>query len=306
MKRFLYILIYVLCVVCTTNAQTDPMFFQQSNNRILVNPATAGKGGDIKTALSIRQQWNGFPVPSTQALYTNGFAQWIFSGIGLVWINDKYGPQQTNNIKVNYAFFIPFEDKAFLSLGLGMGVMNNTHNELGFFARECDDPALMDLTKRTKTIPDFDFGFEFNTPNLEIGASVTHITYMYADQNLVRPMRNFFAYSRYKVPMNRYWDFIPGVTWHNTRKLNTYEFSASLRYNNNICMNLVYRNPMSCGIVVGINLYEGFRVAYSYDYGIDNMSSYNNGSHEITISYNISMINTYMKTTLRFFRWKMF
>jgi hypothetical protein len=129
---------------------------------------------------------------------------------------------------------------------------------------------------------------------------------MYADQNLVRPMRNIFAYSRVKVPMNRYWDFIPGIAWHNNRKLNTYEVSAAFRYNNNLCVNLQYRNPMDCGIAVGLNLYGGFRVVYSYDYGIDNMSSYNSGSHEITVSYNISMINTYIRTRLRFFRWKMF
>ena len=306
MKKIISICIFVLSVVCTTHAQTDPMFFQQSGNRILVNPATTGKGGDIKTALSVRQQWTGFPGPSTQALYTNGFVQWLFSGFGLTWINDKFGPQQTNNLKLNYAFFVPFEDVAFLSLGLGMGVMNNTYNELGFFAREFDDLSLAGLTRQTKTIPDFDFGFEFNTANWEAGASVTHITYMYADQNLVRPMRNIFAYSRYKLPMNRYWDFIPGITWHNTRKLNTCEFNVAFRYNNNICLNVLYRNPMNCGVAVGINLYEGFRVAYSYDYGFDNMSSYNSGSHEITISYNISMINTYMKTKLRFFRWKMF
>jgi type IX secretion system PorP/SprF family membrane protein len=221
-------------------------------------------------------------------------------------INDKFGPQQTNNLKLNYAYFVPFEEVAFLSLGLGIGVMHNTYDELGFFAREFDDLALMDLTRRTKTIPDFDFGFEFDTRNLEIGASVTHITYMYADQSLVRPMRNIFAYSRVKLPLNNYWDLIPGVTWHNTRKLNTCEFSAAFRYNNNICVNLLFRNPMDCGIALGINVYEGFRVVYSYDYGIDNLSSYNSGSHEITISYNIPVNTTYVKTKLRFFRWKMF
>ena len=297
-------------MVCSAHAQTDPMFFQQSNNRILINPAATGKGGDIKTALSVRQQWVGFPGPTTQAMYTNGFVQRLFSGFGLVWINDKFGPQQTNNIKLNYAFFVPFEEVAFLSLGLGMGVMNNAYDEFEFYYRPDPmnglDPRMDGLTKRTKTIPDFDFGFEFNTANLEAGASVTHITYMYADQSLVRPMRNIFVYSRYKVPMNRYWDFIPGISWHNNHKLNTYEVNAAFRYNNNICMNLIYRNPMNFGIALGVNLYEGFRVAYSYDYGLDNLSSYNSGSHEVTLLYNISMINTYMKTRLRFFRWKMF
>ena len=130
---------------------------------MLVNPAAAGKGGDINTVLMYRQQWIGFPGPITQTLYTNGFVKDIQSGLGLMWINDKFGPQQTNNIKLNYAYYIPFEEAAFLSLGLGVGVMNNTYSELGFFARDLDDPSLIDGIRQSKTIPDFDFGFEFNT-----------------------------------------------------------------------------------------------------------------------------------------------
>ena len=304
MKRLFYIFMFVLCV-CTAHAQTDPMFFQQTSNRILLNPATTGKGGDWNSALTIRQQWIGFTgAPSTKALYSNGFVQSIRSGFGLSWINDQFGPQHTNNLKLNYAYFVPFEDVAFLSLGLGMGVMNNVYNELDLYARDKDTELL--LEKRSKTIPDFDFGLEFNTRYVEIGASVTHITYGYSDQNLIRSMRNFYAYTRVKLPVNNYWDFIPGVTWHNTHKLNTYELNAAFRYNNNICVNMVYRNPMNCGIALGANLFGGIRLTYSYDYGIDKLSSYNSGSHEITVSYNIPVYTTYVKTRLRFFRWKMF
>ena len=305
MKRLLYTCMLILGAVCTSHAQIDPLFFQQTNNRGLLNPAVTGKGGDINGSLSIRRQWIGFPGPSTQALYANGFVKEIRSGFGVRWINDAFGPQQTNNIKLNYAYFIPFEEVAFLSLGLGMGIMNNIYDETGFFAHDNDDEALT-MAKQSKMIPDFDFGFEFDTRIFEVGASVTHLTYMYADQNLIRPMRNIYAYTRVKVPMNKYWDFIPGVTWHNTRKQNTYEANVAFRYNNNVCVNFVYRNPMSCGIIFGLNIYKGFRVAYSYDYGFDNLSSYNSGSHEVTVSYNIPVNTTYVSNKLRFFRWKMF
>ena len=312
MKRFLYTCLLILGTVCTLYAQIDPLFFQQTNNRVLINPASTGKGGDIIASLSARQQWIGFPGPSTQALNVNSFAKQIHLGYGLTWINDKFGPQQTNNIKLNYAYFVSFEDAAFLSFGLGMGVMNNTYNELGFFARpapgetEIIDPSLTDLSKQTKTIPDFDFGIEFDTRQFEIGASVTHLTYMYADQGLLRPMRNLYAYTRFKVPMNPYWDFIPGVTWHNTRRQNTFEANVSFRYENSIYVNFVYRNPVSCGIAFGVHIYKVFRLSYSYDYGFDNLSSYNNGSHEVTVSYTIPLNTTYVDDKLRFFKWKMF
>ena len=306
MKRFLHTCILVFGVVYTSHAQVDPMFFQQTGNRMLVNPASAGKGGDITAALAVRQQWIGFPgAPVTQALYVNGFVQPMRSGFGLSLINDKFGPQSTKNIKLNYAYFVPFEEIAFLSLGLGMGVMNNTYNEIGLIPRDPDTDLI--LEKRSKTVPDFDFGFEFDTRYVELGASVTHITYGNRDQNLVRPIRNFYVYSRVKLPVNKYWDFIPGVTWHNNScKLNTYEVNAAFRYNNNICVNFIYRNPMDCGIAFGATILGSVRLAYSYNYGFDNLSAYNDGSHEITISYTIPVNNSFVKTKLRFFRWKMF
>jgi len=305
MKRLLHTCILFLGVVCTSHAQIDPLFFQQTNNRGLLNPAATGKGGDVNSSLSIRQQWIGFPGPSTKALYVNGFLRQFRSGFGVTWINDMFGPQQTNNIKLNYAYFVPFEEVAFLSLGLRMGVMNNIYDESDFFARDIEDERIT-MDKRSEIIPDFDFGFEFNTRQLEIGGSVTHITYMYPDQSLLRPMRNIYAYSRVKLPMNVHWDFIPGITWHNTRRQNTYELNVAFRYENNFCVNLVYRNPMSCGIALGINIQKVFRVSYSYDYGFDNLSSYNSGSHEVTLSYNIPVNTTYIDNKLRFFKWKMF
>jgi len=306
MKKLIHTCILVFGMVCSVYAQKDPMFFQQTANRWLLNPASTGKGGDINATLTVREQYVGFSGgPSIKAANLNGFVKEIRSGFGLMWINDQFGPQQTNNLKFQYAYFVPFEEVAFLSLGLGMGVMSNTYDPTDFFFRDPSDEN-KDLVKQSKTIPDFDFGFEFNTRHLEVGAAVTHITYMYGDQSLIRPMRNFYTYTRVKLPMNNYWDFIPGITWHNTRKMNSYEVNAAFRYNNNVCVNLVYRTPMSCGIAVGVNLHNSFRVVYSYDYGFDNLGSYHNGSHEITVSYNIPVNTTYIKTRLRFFRWKMF
>jgi type IX secretion system PorP/SprF family membrane protein len=305
MKKILLTCILIFGVVTVSQAQIDMMFFQQTNNRTLINPATAGKGGDISGALTVRQQWIGFPGPTTTGLYASGFVKEIRSGFGMLLINDKFGPKRTNNIKLNYAYFVPFEDVAFLSLGLGMGVMDNVYDEMGYFPHDLHDERLQG-TIRTKTIPDFDFGLEFNTRQLEVGASVTHVSYGYNDENLVRPMRNFYSYTRVKLPMNKYWDFIPGFTWRNIRKMNTLELNASFRYNNNICVNLAFRNPVNCGIAFGINVYGGLRVAYSYDYGFNNLSAYNSGSHELTLLYNYQVNTNYIKSKLRFFRWKMF
>ena len=305
MKKILSGLIFFFCALSGIFAQSDPVFFQQTENRGIINPAATGKGGDINAAFGIRRQWVGFPGPATQVLTGSGFVKEIRSGFGLNWLSDEFGPQRTQNIKINYAYFIPFEEKAFLSLGLGVGVFNNIYDESDFFARENDDLSITYI-KESKMSPDFDFGFEFDTRYFEVGASVTHITYMFEDNNLLRPLRNFYVYTRGKIPIDKYWDFIPGITWHNAQKLNTYELSAAFRYNNNIRVNLTYRNPGTLGIAAGITVYRGIRFAYSFDYGIDKLSRYNNGSHEVFVSYNVPINTTYVRSKLRFFRWKMF
>ncbi len=303
MRKFLYISVFIFCATFVSYAQSDPMFLQQTNYRGTINPAATGKWGDINLAGGVRQQWVGFPGPSTQAIIGSGFVKEIRSGFGLSWINDKFGPQCSQNLKLNYAYFIPFEEDAFLSLGLGMGILNNVYDESDFFDLDKNDEVITGI-KESKISPDFDFGLEFNARFFEVGASVTHLINAFEDGNLVKPMRNIYAYARGKVPMNKYWDFIPGFTWHNAQKLNTYEVNVAFRYNNNICVNMIYRNPGTAGLALGINIYRVFRLSYSYEYGIDNLNSYNDGSHEVWLSYNVPINTTYVRSRLRFFRWK--
>jgi type IX secretion system PorP/SprF family membrane protein len=301
--------------VCITNAQSDPFFFQQTNNRGLLNPASTGKGGDVNALLTFRQQWIGFEGISTQALQVSSFAAGIQSGFGLKFIVDAFGPQQSNNIKLNYAFYVPFSDMALLSLGLGVGVIHSVYKGGDYFIpRDKGDPYIP-IETLTKTSPDFDIGFEFSTPQFEFGGAITHVIYGRYNPLVARPLRNFYVYSRAKLHINRVWDFIPGVTWHSVRNAhtlfdrtfsNTYEFNIAFRHNNNFCVNLVYRNPFNCGMVIGLNIIAGFRLMYSYDYDFSNIGNYNQGTHEITVSYNLPMNTTYVQNRMRFFRWKMF
>ena len=308
MKRAIYSLILVFVTICSSQAQIDPLFFQQTHVRGLFNPAATGKGGDIDVSLSVREQWIGFEGrPSTQALMVSGFASKIQSGFGVTCIVDAFGPQQTKNIKLNYAYYVSFEDEALLSLGLGMGVMHSTYR-LGehFFVGGGNGGDMPIPEIKNNTTPDFDVGIEFNTRNFEMGGAITHVTYSRYDRNLVRPIRNYYAYMRTKQPLNTAWDFIPGFTWQNVRKSNLLELNAGFRHNNNFCLNLIYRYPANGGMAVGFNIFNGFRLVYSYDQSFNNVGTYLKGTHEATVAYNIPMNTTYIQNRLRFFKWKMF
>ena len=310
-KRGFNILIIIFLSVGASQAQVDPLFFQQTHLRNLINPAATGKGGDINAALTVRRQQAGFSnvMVTNNAIQANGFVSPLNSGFGMKFVTDKIGPYKTTNIKLNYAYYVSFEDFAIFSLGMGVGVMSNSYNDRNvheFYGYEDeDDPLIVNFEniKQNQTLPDFDFGFEFNTRNFELGGSLSHITYAQPDQKVIRPMRNWFAYSRAKLPMNRYWDFIPGVTWHFNRFQTTYEAIAGVRYNNMLFVNAAYRNPMNIGMTAGIT-YQGFTLIYSYDIGMN--TTYNNGSHEVTILYKLEMNTSYIGNRLRFFKWKMF
>ena len=308
MKKNIYTLLILLFgAVSYLQAQVDPLFFQQTQHRSLINPAATARGGNIDAALLVRQQWVGFSDMATNAVYVSGFLNELQSGIGLRFVMDKYGPTDTKNIKFNYAFFAALNDDAVLSLGIGFGVMSNVYkgSDTYFFPQHGNDPVVP-METISKAIPAFDFGAEFITRHFELGASITHISYGRLDQMLVRPMRNYYSYSRVKVPINRHWDFIPGVTWHYNRMQSTYEANLGVRHNNNFTFNAIYRNPMNIGFSTGLTLIEGFRLAYSYDYGINTLSSYNGGSHEIVISYHIPVHISFIGTKIRFFKWKTF
>ena len=250
MRRFLYTLIIVFGIVSTTNAQLDPLFFQQTNLRALINPASTGKGGDINIAATMRMQWIGFTGMSSQAAQAHGFVNSLRSGFGARFVMDEYGPKQTKNIKLNYAFYAPINDDAFLSLGLGLGVINNVYKGGDyFFPSHPDDPSIPMETK-SDTRPDLDFGIEFNTSRFEIGAAATHMISSFgtifgdSDPIYDHPMRNYYVYSRAKLSINPHWDFIPGATWHFNQWQSSYEVIMGVRYDNNLIVNVAYRNQI--------------------------------------------------------------
>ena len=71
-----------------------------------------------------------------------------------------------------------------------------------------------------------------------------------------------------------------------------FSFSALLKYNDNIFVGGSFRGYNSdsrdaVALIFGFNLSEKITVAYSYDLSLSNLSTVNDGSHEITLNYNL-------------------
>lgn len=118
MKKLNHYLIAIFCIVGTmATAQQLPQFTQYMYNTISVNPAYAGSRGTLNVTALHRNQWAGIEGnPRTSTLSIHAPMRNDRVGLGLSYINDKLGFEQTNYIYGDFSYSVPVTETAKLSL----------------------------------------------------------------------------------------------------------------------------------------------------------------------------------------------
>ena len=63
------------------------------------------------------------------------------------------------------------------------------------------------------------------------------------------------------------------------------DVNATLIYANRVLLGLSYRTTEEVAVTASFQVDQRLRLAYSYDYSIGKIGTYNKGSHEISIQY---------------------
>jgi type IX secretion system PorP/SprF family membrane protein len=261
------------------------------------NPAATGASNYINAFLIARQQYLTFKgAPATQVLNAHNYFNQINSGLGLSVIHDNIGPETVLNAKLAYAYYVHFNE-SYLSFGLGAGVLyknldiTKVRPESGDVA---SDPLLATYLGRTgKWNPDFDFGVEFNTERLQIGASVTHLNVDPINISNLQSGRHIYFYTKYTFPLDLEWKFAPTAVAHMSSwpitqldlNLMMYYrerlwFGASLRSNDEFKLE-------SLAGIVGLFITDFLGLGYSYDLNLSPIRKYSAGSHEVSLRLRI-------------------
>ena len=293
-----------LIIVVSVNAfpQQDPQFSQYMFNLTSVNPAYVGSTDMISLSLINRQQWVGFDgAPGTTFFQANAPVKpfGIKSGVGLSIINDRIAFNKDLGISAYYAYRLDIGPGT-LGIGFNIGLINKALDaswdipgELGTnFTPPENDPAIPD-EKESRMAFDLGVGLFYNAENLFFGLSTSHLNQpkiKYVDKNASYISRHYYAVAGYRLQMpNPAFEVMPSVILKTDGRVNQIDASAIVIYNKKFWGGVSYRVGDALIGMIGIEMFNGVRIGYSYDFTTSDIGNYSDGSHEFMVGYSFSL-----------------
>jgi type IX secretion system PorP/SprF family membrane protein len=292
MIRTLFILFLTL-LFKSTLAQQDAQFSQYMYNQLDFNPGSAGSKDAICLSALSRKQWLGFPgAPSTSVFTASAPIKplKINSGIGITIISDILGFDNNVGVKLAYAYRMDVNGGK-LGIGISGGVLNKALKNAQWKPGVENDPSVPE-SNDSGTAFDLGLGLFYKTDNLYLGLSSTNILQSEISYQKVKYLtkRSYYMTAGYNLALkNPLFEFQPSVLIVTDGSSSSVDLNTVILYNKRIWGGVSYRLNSAFIGMVGIELLNGLRVGYSYDFSATDLSKYNNGSHELMIGYSFNI-----------------
>ncbi len=299
MKRVRTIILALIIPAGIVFGQQDPVLSQYMFNTQAFNPGYSGMTGMITATALNRQQWVGFPGAPTTTLFNVSSPFSLFglrSGAGLMVEADKYGFSNDIDISLSYAYLFSIGTGT-LGAGFSAGVLNKTLAPEWFIPSGTShtppegDPLIPE-NKESFVNLDMSAGIFYQGLNYYAGISATHlnqpkIKYLKTDTYVSREYYLTAGYY-FQLP-NPALELIPSVFIVNDGATTQYLATGMIRYNKKIWGGVSYRISDAITGFAGIELYNGLKIGYGYDFPISEIRKGTSGSHEFFVSYSFDV-----------------
>ena len=298
MKK-VYLIILILFVAAPGFSQQLPQFTQYMYNTISINPAYAGsRDGFSITALN-RNQWVGVDgAPVTQTLSINSPLTNDRIGLGLSIINDKIGDENTTFVYGDFSYRVDLSAEISLRLGL----------KAGAYYYGLDDPSLGDdpffADNFNRWSPNFGAGAYLSAQNWYVGFSAPKL--LTKDNNRSEEFKaleqvHYYLTSGYVFDLSENFKLRPSALAKVTNGAPlSVDMTATAIFNEKFYLGANYRIDDAIGAFLDVELFDGFRAGYAYEYSISDIQPYTSGTHEFLLIYEFRFKNTRYKSP-RFF-----
>lgn len=271
------------------HAQNEPVIAHFMYHSHVFNPAVSGSSRDIFIGALYRQQWVGFKeAPSTFLLDAYGFIPKIKGGVGLVISNDMLGKQRFTTAKISYAYSQRLNDRARLSIGLGIGLFNSFVKGQDLIYEDhynVDQSAILTNTNKFKAF--LSAGIEFSGYNTTIGFSVSNLDQGLKKATPFRVPRHYFTYAKYNWVVNEKLTVTPGVFVRFIDFIAQVEANVNFTIRKRVVVGVLYRSKDAAGLMLGVHITKNLTASYAYDFGFGELRKHQTGSHEIQLVYRI-------------------
>jgi len=305
-KRYILLLLIAFSFAKGYGQQTV-QFSQYVFNGLAVNPAYAGYKQDWTLNLSSRLQWTGISgAPKTSTVSADGLTNNSNIGLGIIATSDILGPQNTSSLYANYAYRLQLDDNDTrrLSFGLAAGLVQYSLDGSKFTATDVGDGAVPSGYE-SKLTPDFRLGVYYYTPDYYVGASILNVLSGAAsfidNPAVIRETRHVYLTGGALLPLTDNLDFKPSIMFKEDFKSPTnLDLNAYLLLNKIIWLGASYRTGVTIwnksnlqngldksdaiAAIFELKVSDTFRFGYSYDFTTSQLSGYQSGTHEISLS----------------------
>jgi type IX secretion system PorP/SprF family membrane protein len=297
LKKVLWGVAMLLCF--SANAQQDPQFSLGFLNRVFSNSGEAGNTveGLYCAAMSNRLELNKFEgAPMTNVLNLHGpitlFG--ISSGIGITLYNDMVGSLRSPGLSVIYAYRRPLF-KGWLGVGIDVGMLSSWYATTSWRMPDGGEGGSVDpaAPMREEAGLSFDMGLgaSYYSDSWFGGISGKHLTApRLGTERLAYLRQTVYMHAGYKYAFEEsQWSIVPMFDLVTDFAQTSWRINAAAWYGQKYLVGLGYRWGQAVTGMVGIDILNGVKVVYAYDFLTSQLNRYGGGSHELTVSYSFSL-----------------
>ena len=281
--------------VISIQAQQDPSSSQYMFNTLTYNPGVAGTSGMICATALNRQQWVGFKgAPSTTLFNVSAPISpfHVNSGIGLLVESDNIGFDKDINLTGIYSYIVDLNTGK-LGIGISLGMLNKTLDPTwkiptGDGFTPADQDPLIPSTKESVVAFDAGLGLFLRSEKYYAALSATHINQpkLKFTKGVPYVSRHYYLTAGYTLQLpNPSLELLPSFFVYSDGKVAQFNITSLVRYNKKVWGGVSYRAGDALIGTIGLELFNGIRIGYSYDFPLSDIRKNTTGSHEFMVNY---------------------
>lgn len=271
-------------------------------DQISVNPGSAGSSDMITTAAIMRQQWvgiDGAPLGVVLNLSAPFKLGTTHHGVGASIWYDEIGFSEDINLSLSYAYQFSVGNGR-LGLGISGSYINRKLDpEWIIPTSPVHDPQNDDAIPKdnqNEFVFDLGAGMFYRTDELYVGISSTRIIqneFTYSANSSTsgaevteKLVRHYYLTAGYNIQLpNPVLEFQPSVMLQSDATVTKIDLNTTFVYNKKFWAGVSYRVGSAIVGMVGLDILNGVKVGYSYDFDTSALSNFSKGSHEVMIGY---------------------
>jgi len=300
MKKAVSFLFIIMSVTLVTYGQQDPQYTNNMFYKLGVNPGYAGAENAINGILLNRYQWAGFDgAPKTLVFSVDAAINAFGSpgGVGVNVISDEWGFFQNTWVNFNYSYKVTTA-LGTLGLGISPGIYNFNINpewdvpQGDMYTQPESDPSVPNEESSQITF-DVGFGAYLYTNKYYAGFSVTHLNQgevKYDDVAVDFLTRHYYLTGGYNIKLSDpLFEVRPSFLLKSDLASWQMDLNANVVYNDKFWGGISYRVQDAVALLMGMELFNGMRIGYSFDLVTSTIKSNGFASNEFFVSYSLDL-----------------